>query len=91
MIYVGTYFGMGVGKSLIIFIFFIIGCALGLNKKVATSSIVFLFIYLGSLFSKGNGRIYTILIFFLLSLYLSKKLSFKINKITKNKFVKFFI
>ena len=91
MIFVATYFGMGIGKSIIIFIFLIIGCFIGLYNKLFTSSLVFLSIYFGSLFSEGNGKIYTVLLGFLLGIYLSSKLSKKINSITNNKFIKFFV
>ena len=89
--FVGSYFGMGSGKTMAIFIFSIIGMFLGLNRKLATSSIVLLFIYLGSLFSKGNGKIYTVLVFLVIGVYLSKMIASKISKITNNKFIKYFI
>ena len=91
MVFIATYFGMGTGKIIIIFIFLIIGCFIGLYKKLFTSSLVFLSIYFGSLFSEGNGKIYTVLLGFLLGIYLSSKLSKKINSITNNKFIKFFV
>ena len=91
MVFIATYFGMGIGKSIIIFIFLIIGCFIGLYNKLFTSSLIFLSIYFGSLFSEGNGKIYTVLFSFLLGIYLSSKLSKKINSITNNKFIKFFV
>jgi len=91
MTYVSTYFGMGMGKFFLIIVFFVVGCFIGLHKKIVTSSIVFLFIYFGSFLSNGNGKIYIILIVFLFSLYLSKKMSLIINEVTNNKFIKFFV
>ena len=89
--FIGSYFGMGSGKILAIIFFSIIGIILGLKRKLTTLSIVFLFIYFGSLFSNGNGRIYTVLIFFMISMYLTKKISLIIKKITNNKFINYFI
>ena len=91
MFFVGLYFGMGIGKNLVVFFCILIGCFLGLYKKLFTSSLVFLFIYIGSLFSKGNGKIYTVLIGFILGIYISEKISKKINTISNNKFIKFFV
>ena len=71
--------------------FAIVGIFLGLKRKLATTSIVFLFIYLGSLFSNGNGKIYTVLIFFIMGMYLSTMIGLKVKKITDNKFIKLFI
>ena len=92
MSYVGAYFGMGIGKNIMIVTFFLIGLFIGLHRKIVSSSIIFLFIYLGSLFSMGNGRIYTVLITFLISLYLTKKIkNFFMNVKNKNKLINFFI
>ncbi len=91
MLYIGTYFGMGIGKLLITIIFALAGLMIGLTRKIISISLIFLFIYLGSLFSSGNGRIYPILIFFLISLYLSKKISAKSIKLKKYPFLSFFI
>ena len=91
MAYVGSYFGLGIGKNLVVISFIIVGCFIGLYKKLFTSSLVFLFIYFGSLFSKGDGKIYTVLLGLLLGVYLSKKISLQINNITNNKIIKFFI
>tara|TARA_B100000686_G_C16784980_1_gene974604 strand:+ start:883 stop:1899 length:1017 start_codon:yes stop_codon:yes gene_type:complete len=89
MSYVGSYFGMGIGNSLMILLCSLIGLFIGLHRKIITSSIIFLFIYIGSLFSNGNGKIYTVLIGFLIGIYLSKKFQqFFKNKI-KNKFFNF--
>ena len=91
MTYAGTFFGMGIGKVLIVIAFMFVGLMLGIDRKILPLSLVFLGIYFGSLFSKGNGRIYPILIFFILSFYVSKKISNK-YKNKKNSFLlKFFI
>ena len=91
MAFLGFYFGMGIGKYLIIITFFVIGCFIGLYKKLFSTSLVFLFIYFGSLFSAGNGKIYTILIGFIIGMFISNKISKKINTYTDNKFIKFFV
>ncbi len=91
MIFVGSYFGMGIGKGMVIIFFIIVGCFLGLYNKLFSSSLVFLSIYFGSLFSKGNGKIYTVLIGFILGIVIAKNLSRKINLITNNRFIKFFV
>ena len=91
MSFIGSYFGMGIGKILVIVVCFITGCFIGLKNKLTCSSLIFLRCYLGSLFSKGNGKIYTVLIFFILAIYFSKKLSNFINRKTNNKFIKFFV
>ena len=91
MTYVGSYFGMGIGNILSIFIFFIFGSFLGLSYKMFSSSIIFIFIYFGSLFSQGNGKILTCLLFLLLGLFLSKKISKLIFQFTNNKLIKFFV
>ena len=89
--FVGSYFGMSIGKNIVVLIFSITGAFIGLYRKLFTSSLIFLFIYLGSLFSKGNGKIYTVFLAFLIGLYLSKKISLKIKETNKNKFINFFI
>lgn len=91
MVFVASYFGEGNGKNLIMILFFIIGSFIGLHKKIAISSIIFLSAYLGSLFSSGNGKIYTVLLGFLIGLYISKKIYSKLIHNTKNKFIKFFV
>ncbi len=91
MAFIGSHFGMGIGKDLVIFSFIFIGLFIGLHKKILNSSIIFLFCYFGSLFSKGNGRIYTVLLGFLIGLYLSKKIGQFFKKKNKNKLVRFFL
>ena len=89
--YVGSHFSMGKGNLLIILITFIIGLFIGLKRKVAPSSLIYLFCFIGSLFSKGNGKIYTVILGFIIGLYLSKKISALIRKKTTNKFIHFFV
>ena len=74
MAYVGSHFGMGLGNTLFIIIFFIGGSILGIHFKFLSSSLIFIFIYIGSLFGKGNGTTVSVLLFFVLGLYLSRKL-----------------
>ncbi len=80
MVYVGTFFGMGLGKNMVVVLFTIVGLFIGLYRNVVSSSLIFFCIYLGSLFSKGNGKIYTILLFFIIGLYLSKKFDLLMKK-----------
>ena len=91
MIYIGSFFGLGTGKILMIILTIIIGLFIGLHRKIASSSIIYIMCFIGSLFSKGNGKIYTVLIAFIIGIYLSKKFSEVIQKNTKNKFINFFV
>ncbi len=91
MSYAGTFFGMGIGKILVIISFMIIGLLIALNRKIIPLSFVFLLTYIGSLFSKGNGKIYTTVLFFLIGLYLSKKISNYFIKTTDNRIFKYFL
>ena len=86
MAYVGSYFGMGLGNTLFIIIFFIGGTILGIHFKFLSSSLIFIFIYIGSLFGKGNGTTLSVLLFFILGLYLSRKLkkNYSSNNFFKN-------
>ena len=90
MIYIGSYFGMGIGKTMIIIVFALVGLLNAIHRKLIPLSIIFLSIFIGSLFSSGNGRIYPILFFYFLSLWLSKKISIRYNN-HNNYFLKFFI
>ncbi len=72
MAYVGSYFGMGLGNTLFIISFLIIGSFLGLQYKIISSSIIFLFIYLGSFFGSGNGTSLSVLIFFIMGILLAR-------------------
>ena len=91
MIYIASFFGMGLGKYLLIGLFAVIGLFIGLYKKILTSSIIFLFCFIGSLFSKGNGKIYTVLLGFIIGLYISKKISLSAKKFNSIKLINFFI
>ena len=91
MSYIGSHFGMGIGKILFIILTAIIGLFIGLHRKIASSSIIYLFCFIGSLFSKGNGKIYAVLLGFIVGIYISKKISDLITKTTKNKFINFFV
>ena len=86
MAYVGSHFGMGLGNTLFIIIFFIGGSILGIHFKFLSSSLIFIFIYIGSLFGKGNGTTLSVLLFFVLGLYLSRKLkkNYSSNNFFKN-------
>ena len=81
MIYVGSHFGMGLGNTLFIILFFFIGLIIGLKNKILSSLLIFLFIYLGSLFGQGNFKVLSIIIFFVLSIFIVRKL----KKIFDNK------
>ena len=85
MIYIGTYFGMGLGKILITIVFAFTGLMIALNRKLVQLSFIFSSIYLASFLSSGNGRIVPVVIVFILSLYFSKKISlpFKNHKESK--------
>ena len=87
--YAGTYFGMGLGKVLVIFFFMIVGLLIALNRKIIPLSIIFVLTYFGSLFSKGNGKIYTTVLFFLIGFYFSKRLFNHFKSIKNKSFFKF--
>ena len=89
MFFVGSHFGMGIGKTLMIIFSGIIGLFIGIHRKIVSSSMIFIFIFLGSLFSKGNGKIYTVIFGFIIGLYISKQISKIFNKKYKNRFIKF--
>ena len=73
MTFVGSYFGMGLGNTLFMIIFFLTGLVIGLHTKIISSLSIFLFIYLGSLFGNGQGKVLSVLIFFILGIYLVKR------------------
>ena len=73
MAFVGSHFGMGLGNTLFIIIFFILGSILGIHFKILSSTIIFLFIFVGSLFGKGNGTTLAVIIFFVLGLFIARK------------------
>ena len=74
MAYVGSHFGMGLGNTLFILIFFILGSVIGIHYKILSSSLIFLFIYVGSIFGKGNGTSLSVFIFFIIGVYIANKL-----------------
>ncbi len=74
MAFVGSHFGMGLGNTLFIIFFFILGSILGIHFKIISSTIIFLFIFVGSLFSKGNGTTLAVILFFLFGLFVAQKL-----------------
>ncbi len=74
MAYAGSFFGMGLGNTLFIIIFAIIGSILGIHFKVLSSTIIFLFMYFGSLFGQGNGTTLSVILFFFLGLFFANKL-----------------
>tara|TARA_B100000886_G_scaffold223413_1_gene155444 strand:- start:737 stop:1768 length:1032 start_codon:yes stop_codon:yes gene_type:complete len=73
MAFVGSHFGMGLGNTLFIIIFFIIGSILGIHFKILSSTIIFLFIFVGSLFGNGNGKTLVVIIFFVSGLFVAQK------------------
>ena len=91
MTYIGTFFGMGIGKVMITVVFGFVGLINAMHRKIFALSTIFLFIFLGSLFSQGNGRIYPILIFYLFSLWLTKKIFRKSKKKNTKSFLNYFI
>ena len=74
MAYVGSHFGMGLGNTLFIIIFAILGSILGIHFKILSSTIIFLLIYIGSLFGKGNGTTLSVILFFFLGIFIARKL-----------------
>ena len=74
MTYIGSYFGMGLGKTFFMITFFLIGLILGLHTKIISSLSIFLFIYLGSLFGNGQGKVLSVLLFFILGIYLVRRI-----------------
>ena len=71
MAFVGSHFGMGLGNTLFIISFFIIGSIIGINFKIFASSIIFFFIFIGSLFGKGNGTTLSVIIFFIVGVFVA--------------------
>ena len=74
MTFVGSYFGMGLGNTLFVIFFFLIGLVIGLHTKIISSLLIFLFIYLGSLFGNGQGKVLSVLVFFILGIYLVRRI-----------------
>ena len=71
--YVGSYFGMGLGNTLFIIIFAVLGSILGIHFKILSSTVIFLLIYIGSLFGKGNGTTLSVALFFVLGIFIARK------------------
>ena len=71
--YVGSDFGMGLGNTLFIIIFAILGSILGIHFKILSSTVIFLLIYIGSLFGKGNGTTLSVVLFFVLGIFIARK------------------
>ncbi len=85
--YVGSYFGMGLGNTLFIIVFAILGSILGIHFKILSSTIIFLLIYIGSLFGKGNGTTLSVIVFFVLGIFIARKSKkYFLNTIFKNYF-----
>lgn len=73
MAFVGSHFGMGLGNTLFIIIFLILGSVLGIHFKLLSSTIIFFFVFIGSLFGKGNGTTLAVIIFFVLGIFIARK------------------
>ena len=89
MTYVGSFFGMGLGNTLFMIFFFVVGMIIGLNTKIISTLSLFLFIVIGSFFGNGQGKVLSVLFFFILGIYLIKKLR-KIFRVKKFKSVNLF-
>ncbi len=74
MAFVGSHFGMGLGNTIFIILFFIFGSILGIHFKIVSSTVIFIFIYIGSLFGMGNGTTLSVIIFFILGLFVARRL-----------------
>ncbi len=71
MAFVGSHFGMGLGNSLFIIIFFAVGLTIGIKFKILSSTIIFICIFIGSLFGQGNGTSLSVFIFFIIGLFIA--------------------
>ena len=80
MAYVGSYFGMGIGNTLFIITFFLMGLVIGLHTKILSSLSIFLFIYIGSLFGNGQGKVLSVLVFFIIGILIVRKIKKSISK-----------
>jgi len=80
MIYVGSYFGMGIGNTLFIITFFLMGLVIGLHTKILSSLSIFLFIYIGSLFGNGQGKVLSVLVFYIIGILIVRKIKKSISK-----------
>ncbi len=79
MMYVGSHFGMGLGNTIAIVLFFVIGMIIGLHTKIISTLFIYLFIYLGSLFGSGQGKALSVFIFFTLGIFITRTLKKKIS------------
>jgi glycosyltransferase involved in cell wall biosynthesis len=91
MTYIGSYFGMGIGNTLITIVFGFVGLLNAIHRKLLSLSLIFLSIYLGSLFSLGNGKIFPILLFYFISLMITKKFFKKNRNFNRYSFLNYFI
>lgn len=89
MTYVGSYFGMGLGNTLFMIVFFLMGMIIGLHTKIFSTLLLFLFIFIGSFFGNGQGKVLSVLLFFILGIYLIRKIR-KIFRFTNPKIIKLF-
>ena len=80
MTFVGSYFGMGLGNTLFMIIFFLIGLIIGLHTKIISTISIFLIIYLGSLFGSGQGKVLSVLVFFIFGIFIVRKIKKLIQK-----------
>ena len=80
MTFVGSYFGMGLGNTLFMIIFFLIGLIIGLHTKIISTISIFLLIYLGSLFGNGQGKALSVLVFFIFGIFIVRKIKKLIPK-----------
>ncbi len=69
MSYIGSNLGLGLGNTISILLFFILGTIIGLHFKIVSSFIIFLFVYAGSFIGKGNGTILSVILFLILGIY----------------------
>jgi len=91
MTFIGSFFGMGLGKILITIVFSFVGLLNAIHRKIFSLSFIFFSVFIGSLFSKGNGKIFPILLFYFLSLWITKSVFKKTNNSTKKSFLNYFI
>ena len=85
MTYVGSYFGMGLGNTLFIIVFFFIGLIVGLHTKIISTLLIYLSIYAGSFIGKGQGKVLSVLFFFILAIFIIRVFRKLINN--KNRII----
>mgnify|MGYP001173415240 CR=1 FL=1 len=91
MAFIASYFSMGIGKIILVIVLLILGSFIGLKYKLFPSSLIFLTIFVSSFFSKGNGKYLATFIGVVLGYLIANFVSKKINKITNNKIINFFV